>query len=67
MPAKPANGGWPTWLPDGSIRAILAILVILLAFISFIFTDKLDLAGLLAITNPVVALYFGQYLSPPGD
>lgn len=62
-----ANRSEPLGLPDGSIRAILAFGIIAVSFALFAFTSKLGLEGLLSLVNLPMALYFGQYMTPPGS
>lgn len=61
-----ANRNEPLGLPDGSIRALLAFGIISVSFALFAFTSKLGLEGLLSLVNLPMALYFGQYMTPPG-
>jgi hypothetical protein len=54
-------------MTEGRIRAALALVIVTGALAIFAFTEKLDFAQLLAVTGPVTALYFGQYIAKPGE
>jgi hypothetical protein len=56
----------PLNLPEGSIRSLLALVIVVGAGCIFAFTDKMTFVDLVALVTPVTALYFGQYVTPPG-
>lgn len=54
----------PLGLPEGSIRAVLALLVVIGSMVMLRF-DDITFEQLMAISGPVTALYFGQYIKSP--
>ena len=57
----------PLGIPAGSVRAILAIGVVAGAFVVYAMTSKLTFDQFIFLITPVLALYFGQYISAPGS
>ena len=54
----------PLGLPEGSIRAILALIVVIGSMILLRF-NNITFEQLMAMSGPVTALYFGQYIKSP--
>lgn len=60
-----SEGSWGG-LPDGGVRAILAVVIVIGGLVLF-GIDKLEFTELMALTSLPTGLYFGQYISKPGE